>query len=162
MYLKQSDIFWGTGKEFMKQVMNISIKESHNRGDFLFQEGDKADSFYTLIKGRIRLSIGETGQTVYTVSHAGEAFGWSSLIGRDVYTSSAECMEPTSLMKIDRDKLLKIMEEDTSNGLILFRQLAGTLGNRLLQIYKRIFTASERDFSVSYGSGQVVESIEFE
>jgi len=162
MYLKQSDIFWGTGKEFMKQVMDISIKESHNQGDFLFREGDKADSFYTLIKGRIRLSIGETGQTVYTVSRAGEAFGWSSLIGQDVYTSSAECIEPTSLMKIDREKLLKIMEEDTSNGLILFKQLAGTLGNRLLQIYKRISTASEKDFSVSYGSGQVVESVEFE
>ena len=41
MYLKQSDIFWGTGKEFMKQVMDISIRESYNQGDFLFREGDQ-------------------------------------------------------------------------------------------------------------------------
>ena len=79
------------------------------------------------------LGIGETGQTVYTVIHAGEAFGWSSLIDRDVYTASAECIEPTSLMKIDEEKLLKIIEEDPTNGLILFKQLAVMLGNRLLQ-----------------------------
>jgi len=99
---------------------------------------------------------------VYTVSHAGEAFGWSSLIGRDVYTASAECIEPTTLMKIENEKLLKILEDDPSNGLILFKQLAGTLGNRLLQMYKIISTSSEKDFSVSYGSGQVVESAEYE
>ena len=162
MYLKQSDIFWGTDKEFMKQIMDISIRESHKQGDFLFREGDQANNFYTLIKGRIRLSLGETGQTVYTVSHAGEAFGWSSLIGRDVYTASAECIEPTTLMKIENEKLLKILEDDPSNGLILFKQLAGTLGNRLLQMYKIISTSSEKDFSVSYGSGQVVESAESE
>lgn len=162
MFLKQSDIFWGTDKEFMKRIMDISIRGSHNQGDFLFREGDQANSFYTLIKGRIRLSIGETGQAVYTVSHAGEAFGWSSLIGRDVYTASAECIEPTTLMKIERAKLLKILEDDPSNGLILFKQLAGTLGNRLLQMYKIISTSSEKDFSVSYGSGQVVESAEYE
>ena len=162
MYLKQSDIFWGTDKEFMKQIMDISIRESHKQGDFLFREGDQADSFYTLIKGRIRLSIGETGQTVYAVSHAGEAFGWSSLIGRDVYTASAECIESTTLMKIENEKLLKILKDDPSNGLILFKQLAGTLGNRLLQMYDIISTSSEKDFSVSYGSRQVVESAESE
>jgi CRP-like cAMP-binding protein len=162
MYLKQSDIFWGADKEFMKRIMDISTRESHEQGGFLFHEGDRASSFYTLIKGRIRLSIGETGQTVYTVSHAGEAFGWSSLIGREVYTASAECIEPTVLMKIESEKLLKILEDDPSNGLVLFKHLAGTLGNRLLQMYSIISTSSEKDFSVSYGSGQVVDSAEYE
>jgi len=54
MYLKQSDIFWGTDKEFMKQIMDISIRESHKQGDFLFREGDQANNFYTLINKHVR------------------------------------------------------------------------------------------------------------
>jgi CRP-like cAMP-binding protein len=72
--------------------MNVSMTESYDEGDLLFQQGDPANQFYILLKGRIKLILGETGHAVYIVSNAGEAFGWSSLIDRETYTASAECM----------------------------------------------------------------------
>jgi CRP-like cAMP-binding protein len=82
MYIQQSDLFWGMNRDFVKEVMNIAVKESYQKGDFLFREGDPAVNFYILIKGRVKLTIGETGQMVYTVDRSGEAFGWSSLLDR--------------------------------------------------------------------------------
>ena len=158
MYFQQADLLRGMSRDFMKEFMGTTMKESHRKGYFLFREGDRARHFYILLKGCVKLSIGETGHTVYTVDHPGEAFGWSSMVGGDVYSASAECREPTKLLKIEVGKLQKIFEKDTANGFIFFKRLAGTLGNRLLQTYKQISAMSQAEISNSFGTGQVQES----
>ena len=160
MYFKQKDIFWAMSKEFVKKIMEISVTESHREGDWLFHGGDTANAFYILLKGRIKLSLGETGHVVYIVNNAGEAFGWSSLIGRESFSASAECMAQTRLLKLDRGKLQKILEKDPANSLILFKRLAEILGNRLLQSYTIISSTSPTEISLTYGTGQVLSSPE--
>jgi len=159
MYFQQSDLLRGMDRDFMKEFMGITMKESHRKGYFLFREGDHARYFYILLKGCVKLSIGETGHTVYTVDHPGEAFGWSSIVGGDLYSASAECTEPTKVLKIGVGKLQKIFKADPANGIIFYKRLAGTLGNRLLQTYKLISTMSQAEISNSFGTGQVQESV---
>ena len=158
MYIKQADLFWDMDRDFVKEVMDVAVKDSHKKGDFLFHEGSPASYFYILIKGHVKLVIGEVGQLVHTVDYPGEAFGWSSLLDRDVYSASAECQEPTTLQKIDRRDLQKILEKDPVNGLIFFRRLAGTIGNRLLWSYKMMTAVSQSGISPSMGTEQVEES----
>jgi len=138
MYIKQSDLLLGTSMDFVKKFMDISRMVSHAKGDMLFHENDEARYFYILLNGHVKLSVGGGGQAVYNVAKNGEAFGWSSLIGRDVYSASAECVDPTTLLVTDRGDLGKILEEDPANGLIFLKQLAATLGNRLMETYKMI------------------------
>jgi CRP-like cAMP-binding protein len=158
MYIQQADLFWGMNRDFVKEVMNIAEKESYQKGDFLFREGDPAANFYILIKGQVKLAIGETGQMVYTVDRAGEAFGWSSLIERDVYSATGECIEETMLQKFDSRALQKIMEKDPVNGLIFIKRLAGLIGKRLLWSYKMITSSSQAEVSLTGGSEQIEES----
>ena len=147
-------------KEFVKEIMEISVTESHKQGEWLFHEGDPANAFYILLKGRVKLSLGKTGHVVYIVNNAGEAFGWSSLIGRERFSASAECMTQTKLLKLDKDKLQTILEKDPANSLILFKRLAEILGNRLLQSYTIISSTSPAEISLAYGTGQVMASPE--
>jgi CRP-like cAMP-binding protein len=143
MYIKQSDLLLGTSMDFVKKFMDISRMVSHAKGDMLFHENDAARYFYILLNGHVKLSVGGGGQAVYDVAQNGEAFGWSSLIGRDVYSASAECVDPTTLLVTDRRELGKVLEEDPANGLIFLKQLAATLGNRLMETYKMIPSSSE-------------------
>jgi len=138
MYIKQSDLLLGTSMDFVKKFMDIARMVSHEKGDILFHENDESRYFYILLNGHVRLSVGEGGHVVYDVGHNGEAFGWSSLIGRDVYSASAQCVEPSKLLVTDRDELSKVLEEDPANGLIFVKHLAATLGNRLIETYKLI------------------------
>ena len=138
MYIKMSDFFMGMGKEFTMEVLDISERLSQKEGDRLFQEGDPAHHFYVLLKGRVKLSLGDTGPVVYMVRHPGEIIGWSGLIGRDVYSASGECMEPTNLLKFDRDTFLEILKKYPQNEALLFKRLAEMLGNRLLELYPTI------------------------
>ena len=158
MYLKQKDMFWAMDKAFVKGIMDIAASESYSEGDVLFQEGDPADNFYVLLKGRIKLILGQTGQAVYIVSNAGEAFGWSSLIGRTSYSASAVCVIPAKLLKFERSKLQKTIEKDPVNGIVFFKRIAELLGNRLVQSYAVIASNSRADISTSYGTGQVIDN----
>ena len=162
MYLKQKDIFWGMDKHIVKEIMGIAVTESRQEGAWLFREGGPANTFYILIKGRVKLSLGETGHVVYIVSNAGEAFGWSSLIGRKDFSASAQCMTPTKLLKFDRDKLQKVLEKDPAHSLILFKRLAAILGNRLLQSYKIISSILPSETAPAYGTGQILATPETE
>lgn len=162
MYLKQKDIFWEMSKDFVKEIMDVAVTETYKEGEWLFHEGDPANVFYILLKGRVKLILGEIGHVVYIVSNAGEAFGWSSLIGRDKFSASAECMTPSKLLSWDKDKLQKVLKKDPANSLLLYKRLAELLGNRLLQSYTIIASLSPAEISPSFGTGQVLASPETE
>ena len=138
MYIKMSDFFMGMGKQFTIEVLDIAEKLFQNNGEVLFREGEPAKHFFILLKGRVKLSLGETGPVVYMVRQPGEIIGWSGLIGRDRYSASGECMEATNLLKFDRDVLLDILKKYPRNEALLFRRLAEMLGNRLLDLYPTI------------------------
>ena len=151
MIIKSGDFLRGLSRDFIMKMTGISVKESHKRGDVLFREEDPARHFYILVKGRVRLSIGENWRAVYTVNDLGDGFGWSSLVGRDIYSASAECVEPVELLKIDREEFLKIVKEDPANGLIFFKSLAGTVGKRLIKNYNTILTGQPSDPHSTHG-----------
>ena len=138
MYLKSADLFLGMGKEFVTETLDISTKLCRAEGDYLFQLNEPAVHFYILLKGKVKLSLRKTGPVVYVAKHPSEIIGWSSIIGRDFYSASAECMLPTDLLRFDRDGFLKLLENNPTNEAILFKRLAEMLGNRLLELYPNI------------------------
>jgi CRP/FNR family cyclic AMP-dependent transcriptional regulator len=159
MYMKQSDLIKGLSRDFLKQVMEVAEKETYTEGSLLFKEGDPAKHLYVLLKGRVSLTLGETGHIVYAVDHSGEVFGWSSLVGRKGFSTTAECKEPTKLLKISVQKLEKLFEKDRASEVIFLRQLVAVLGSRLIQSYRMICDKAQADLSLSYGTGQVQESV---
>ena len=138
MYLKQGDLFWGMDKDFVKKAMDISTKESFEEGAAVFREGDPASAFYILVKGRIKLTLGEKSREVYVAYQPGEIIGWSSLIGRDTLSATAHCLEETILSRLDRDQFLDILKQHPAEGATLFQRVAAMLGNRLVRLYPSI------------------------
>ena len=138
MHIKMGDFIMGMGREFATDAMDISEKMSLNRGNILFRVGDAAGYFYVLLKGQVQLSLSQTGPVVYQARQPGEIIGWSCLIGRETYSASAECREDTNLLRFDRDSFLQILNRNPANEAQLFRRLAETLGNRLLELYPTI------------------------
>lgn len=135
MLIKQSDLLWGLDNEFIKNFIDSAEKNTHPEGHKLFDAGDAADLFYILIKGRIRLSVGEHDKTTYMIEHAGAAFGWSGLVGMETYSASAECLEESSVMVFTKKFVKEITENDPKNGLRFYRRLGRMLGDRLVHSY---------------------------
>jgi len=135
MFIKQSELLEGLDNQFIKDFIDSAERKTHPQGFKLFETGDAADFFYILEKGRIRLSVGEQDKTTYIVEHAGEAFGWSGLVGNETYTGSAECQEESIVMVFTKKFIRDVAESDPKNGLRFYRRLARMLGDRLIHSY---------------------------
>jgi CRP/FNR family transcriptional regulator, cyclic AMP receptor protein len=135
MYIKQSDLLWGLDSDFIKKFIESAMKQTYPKGYQLFNAGDSADLFYIMMKGSIRLSIGEENKTTYIVEHAGEAFGWSGLVGMPKYSASAECAEESMVMVFAKEFVQDVTDSDPVNGMRFYRRLARMLGNRLIHSY---------------------------
>ena len=160
MQVKQADILFGLDKGFIARLMEAGVKSTFEQGTVLFNEGNPTLHFYILVKGRIKLSIGEGKNSIYMINHGGEAFGWSALTGRNLYTASATCIAPSTLFVFDRDKIEPIMAKDTQNAMLFYKNLALTLGNRLTMISSHLADHLAVSDKISYGTGQVQESAE--
>lgn len=125
----------GMGKNFIREFMKSANHMSCNEGYILFREGEATHYFYTLIQGGFLLSIGNDKQHVYTVCHTGDIFGWSSLVGRTTYSATALCTKPSEILRFDTDVLANLLDSHPDSGLLFFKKLAETLGERLLESY---------------------------
>ena len=158
MQFRQADILTGLDKAFVARMMEIGVKSTHASGAVLFSQGEPARQFYILIKGRVRLSMGDRRNSIYTVNHGGEAFGWSALVGGQSYTATAECVDTPTLFAFDRDQVEKIMAGDLHNATLFYKNLALTLGNRLTLITSNLADHLAVNDKISYGTGQVQET----
>jgi len=135
MYIKQSELLWGLDNHFIKAFIDSGMKKTYPEGYKLFSAGDSADFFYILTKGSIRLSVGEQDKTTYVVDRAGEAFGWSGLVGMPRYSASAECAKESRVTVFAKDFVQSVADNDPENGMRFYRRLARMLGKRLIHSY---------------------------
>ncbi len=160
MQVKQADILYELDKNFISRLMTAGVKSSYDQGAELFKQGQAAERFFILLKGRVKLSIGDTPATNYIVNHGGEAFGWSALTGRYVYSGSAVCITPCKLIAFDRDRVEQILDESPREAARFYKNLALTLGNRLALVSTHLADHLADEDVVTYGTGQVQEVAE--
>ncbi|MCP4748396.1 MAG: cyclic nucleotide-binding domain-containing protein [Desulfobacteraceae bacterium] len=159
MHFKQAEILKGLDNRFIAKMMEMGVKSTYGPATVLFSQGDPARHFFILLKGRVRLSIDDNKNSIYTVNHSGEAFGWSSLAGSDNYTASAECVDKSTLIAFDRYKMDLIMSDDPRSAALFYKNLALTLGNRLVRMNSQLADHLSFEDKISYGTGQVQEEI---
>jgi CRP-like cAMP-binding protein len=151
MYIDTAYLFEGLREETRKKILATAEEESHAQGDLLFHQDDPALNFYILIEGRVRISVGPQGLLAHVSSDPGDMIGWSSLVGNNTYTASAECLGPVKVDRIEKSQLDEILHEDPESGMAFFKHLAALIGFRLVDSYKATLAAHGVHEPRSYG-----------
>ena len=136
MIIREIDLFEGMSEEIEQELAKVMEGESYNSGEVIIKEGAAADNFYVLQAGALNVKVAGARQTTRVAIRPGEAVGWSSLAGRDTYTASVECAEPSRLVKINKDKLDQVLRRYPGAGLLFYKRLAGLVGDRLIKCYQ--------------------------
>jgi CRP-like cAMP-binding protein len=151
MYIDTAYLFEGMREKTREKILKTAVGESHALGDFLFHQDDPARDFYILTEGRVRISVGPQGRLAHVASDPGDIIGWSSLVGNNTYTASAECLGPVKVSKIEKSQLDKILLEDPVSGMTFFKHLAALIGRRLVDSYGATLTGHGVQEPRSYG-----------
>lgn len=149
--IESCSLFRGISPQTLKAVAAICEQKSYAAGEFVFESGEPSRHLYILEKGRIRLRFSQGGQVAYTLSDAGEIFGWSSMVNQGEYTLSAQTVSEVSVARLENKRLQEILAGDPSSGMAFYRHLAEFIGLRLSSSYKAtVYVHGERS-SLSYG-----------
>ena len=110
-------------------IDNLNFAE----GEVIFKEGDTADRFYMLKRGKVLLEkkMSEDITLFFGSVKEGYSFGWSAMLDGESYTSYAICAEPCEVFFIRRKIILDLMDKDHDLGYIFTQRLLRVMKARL-------------------------------
>lgn len=101
-------------------------------GTVILEQGTLADYFYLIVTGRVEISYKPYDGHKMTISHVEKdgLFGWSAVVGSELYSSSATAIEDLKAVRIHGDKLRKFCTDHPEAGKQVLEQLAGSVSSR--------------------------------
>ncbi len=120
--------------------------DSFSEGEVIFNQGDRADRLYVLISGQVAIQFNpEDGETLtVTEIKEGGVFGWSSALGRQVYTSCAVCLEESETLSVLGDELRELCATHPETGVIILERLAEVIASRLRNAHAHVVEMLQR------------------
>jgi len=133
--LVQFDLFRDVSKDTLNEVTGICETTKIEKGNYVFQEGDKAEKLYLLISGSIALRVNLTSRpdfvTVSFINAPHQTLGWSGVVAPNHYTASAYCEEDTELVIIPSKEFMKILDRHPEAGYRIMLRITHIISDRL-------------------------------
>ncbi len=136
--LRRFPLFAGLPPSAFKDIAMFGSEISVRAGDWVFVEGDPADSLCLLLSGQVdlKINLGETGDRHADLSRLvdGDLVGWSALVDPYIYTVGALANTDARLARLDAQKLRGYLDDNPAIGYMVMRQLAQEIGRRLTNL----------------------------
>jgi CRP/FNR family cyclic AMP-dependent transcriptional regulator len=112
-------------------------------GTTVFEEGARADRFWLIVEGSVRLSTPVPGHAEVTVETLGAqtVLGWSWLFAPYRWHFTATATELTHVLVFDGPGIREACEQDPVLGMELHQRFIGVVFDRLQQTRQRLLEA---------------------
>lgn len=124
--LSKTAFFAGLTAEQLDLVSNISRLRECAEGCQIYCIGETAKTLYVLIDGMVRFAIGYGNRNASAgdILRRGQVFGWAALTpSANLRVATASCLTPCTVLTIDGDGLIALMEQDHTLGFRIMKQL---------------------------------------
>jgi CRP-like cAMP-binding protein len=118
------------------RVAGVSRVIAVERGDRIFTEGDVADSFLSIVDGRVKVfkSTPAGKELILEIFGAGDPLGAVAVYEGMAYPASAVALEHTTLLRIPQREFFALLEQHPA----LVRGLLSGLTLRLAELTRRL------------------------
>ena len=109
-------------------------------GMVIFQQGEQAEFLYLIIDGKVDMSFKPYDGVPMTISHVGKdgLFGWSAVVGSDIYTSTAIAIEDLKAFRVHGSNLRKFCREHPKEGKAILERLAAGVSSRWNDAHRQV------------------------
>src|SRR5438874_12502140 len=131
--LRRSSVFRFLSDEHFDAIESLLQEEQYGFGDVIVKQGDPADSFYILTKGRARaVKIKADGEEIpLGVLKPGDSFGEAALAEGGTRNATVRCSTAVDVLRIDRDDFLQLVHREPD----LKQSIETTGRNRAVQSF---------------------------
>jgi len=129
----EARVFAGLGDAFAEQLAGCSQTAGFEAGESVFREGEPADTFYVVRRGRVALELYVPGRGALTIEtiERGSVVGWSWLFPPHVWHFDARAVTPVRAVAVDGACIRGKCEEDPALGYELMQRFSAVLLERL-------------------------------
>jgi len=119
--------------DMIDKILPITESLKFDEGEVVFREGESAEIFYMVRRGKILLEqrISEKITISMGTVKPGYAFGWSAMLGGTTYTSDAVCAERSDIFSINGIELTRLLDKDHSMGYMMTQRVLRIIKKRL-------------------------------
>jgi len=139
-YLPDHPFFAGLDAPALALVAGCATNVSFAAGDFLFREGEPADQFFVVRRGRVAIEVHgpAAGTMVVDTVDAGDVVGWSWLVAPYRWLFDARAVEATGAVAFDGQCLRGKCDQDPRLGYDLMKLVTQVMFGRLVAARLRL------------------------
>ncbi|MBS0165058.1 MAG: cyclic nucleotide-binding domain-containing protein [Nitrospira sp.] len=130
--IKEVPLFHGMNTEQATRLAGVCTVKSMRRGKRLFAEHDPTDRLYVVLQERVIISGGPSLAIMGTI-HTGETCGEVSLLSARPHSATAMAVKEIEVAELPRKDLEDLIRRRPDIGVIIYRNLAIGLGDKLLR-----------------------------
>lgn len=141
LLLARTEVFGGLEERELREVAQVAVPRSWERGEVVFREGDDGDTTYLVMAGAILLTREHQDGRVVAIAElrAGDMFGELALFRGETRSATAEAIEPT--------EAVALLAPDVQR---LIRQNPDIAGKLLTALAERVSRTTERLLQQSF------------
>jgi CRP-like cAMP-binding protein/GNAT superfamily N-acetyltransferase len=128
--IKEVPLFHGMNSEQATRLAGTCTVREIRTGERLFAEHDPADRLYIVLQGQVVISSGSPSGMIGTV-HTGETCGEVSLLSARPHSATATAEGHVEAAELHRCELTDLIRRRPDIGVIIYRNLAIGLGDKL-------------------------------
>lgn len=117
-----------------KQLLLIAERTrliEHKKGEYVYRQGERAEAFYIVISGRLRVYAHEGGEEkTITILHNDDSFGEMSLLTDQVHGATVQALNDTLILRLGKADFEEVINRVPSLVLYLSRVLSKRLRTR--------------------------------
>jgi CRP/FNR family transcriptional regulator, cyclic AMP receptor protein len=139
-YLPDHPFFEGLDAQTLALVAGCATNISVAAGQYLCREGDPADRFFVVRRGRVAIEVHgpAAGTLVLDTADEGDVVGWSWLVPPYRSTFDARAAEATGVVAFDGACLRGKCEQDPRLGYELMQRVSKVMNGRLVAAQVRL------------------------
>jgi CRP/FNR family transcriptional regulator, cyclic AMP receptor protein len=134
----------GMNEQHVRLLSDCAMHCHFHTDEIIFREGEAANRFYLIVRGKVRLESSTLGEPVpIDEIHNGDLLGWSWLFPPYAWHFTARALEDTDAIFFYGTILREYCEKDHSLGFELFKRMSAVMLRRLQAARQKLMTARQ-------------------
>lgn len=131
---------------FLAKVDRGKVNLKFSKKQTIFSQGDPSDAVFYIQAGAVKLTVVSTQgkEAVVAILGAGSFLGEGCLAGQLVCMATATCMEPSSIMRIDRQTTVDILHDEPAFADLFLSHLLSRNIRIQEDLVDQLFNSSEK------------------